>query len=68
MKLKFRKSVTVDFNSQRTGEWGDRTFNVGEEIDLTNGDFFVQRNFADISFGNGDFAESVPRDSFEVFP
>jgi len=66
MKLKFKKNVTVDFNSQRTGEWGERTFNRNEEVDLTDqGDFSTQGNFADISFPNGDYAESVPVDSFE---
>ncbi len=63
MKLKFKRTVTVDFNNR--GEWNERTFAKGDVIDLTDGDVITHRQFADIAFGDGAFAESVPVDSFE---
>jgi len=69
MKLRFKRNVTADFCPQRTGDWVERTFKEGEELDLTNGDVYISSGgWADISLSNGDLVESVLANSFEKIP
>jgi hypothetical protein len=65
MKLKFKRDTTVDFRSTRLQEWVDHTFRKGEVVE---GHVITSGMWSDISFTNGDLAESVRTDSFEVLP
>ena len=63
MKLRFKRDVAVDFRSARLQEWIDHTFRKGETVE---GHVITSGMWSDISFPNGDLAESVKTDSFEI--
>jgi hypothetical protein len=63
MKLRFKKDVSVDFRSKRLQEWVDHTFHKDEIVEAH---VITYGGWSDMAFPNGDLAESVKSDSFEV--
>jgi hypothetical protein len=67
MKIKFKKAITLDYESRRLDEVTDASFSRG---DIFNGVNVVplssNSSFSDIYFADGNVALDVPNDSFEV--
>lgn len=67
MKIRFKRTVTVDFEDHRYGD-------ILESKSFTNGQFLVNvsniekmsDNFSNLIFDNGDIAIDVPNNSFEI--
>lgn len=65
MKVRFLKTVAVDYEYARLHEIDDKTFQRGQVVDV----FFLEENvrgFWNLSFNNGDLAIGVPKSAVEV--
>lgn len=65
MKVKFNRTVSVDYFSSRLQEWVDKSFDRNEVIEIKHIEVTASK-WANLIFDGGDIANDVPRDSFEI--
>ena len=66
MKVKFNKPVSVDYYSFRLQEWVDKSFGRNDVVEINRVVDDAAKKWVDIVFDNGDVANDVPRESFEL--
>jgi hypothetical protein len=65
MKIKFKKTVSVDYFSFRLQEWIDQSFERNEIVEIKRLENTISK-WSDLLFDNGDVAADVHNETFDL--